>query len=96
LPNLEFVEGETEWPRKVGMEDAMQMLIEVPGELPKPMNPSGASEILNAKDCYQMTEADKQMAMTGTDQLYGQFLLDRESVIRWTFTEVPEGERHVR
>jgi hypothetical protein len=77
------------------MEDAMQMLIEVPGELPKPMNPSVASEILNAKDGYQMTEADKQMAMTGTGQLFGQFLLDREGVIRWTFTEVPEGGRRM-
>jgi hypothetical protein len=29
--------------------------------------------------------------MTGTGQLFGQFLLDRESVVIWTFTEVPEG-----
>jgi hypothetical protein len=95
LPNLEFVEGETEWPHKVGMQDAAQMVIEVPDELPKPMNPSVASEILNAKDGYHMMEADKQMALTGTGQLFGQFLLDRESVIRWTFTEVPEGGRRM-
>ena len=95
LPNLEFVEGKTEWPRKVGMDDAMQMVIEVPGELPEPMNPSVASGILNEKDGYEMTEADEQMAATGTGQLFGQFLLDREGVIRWTFTEVPEGGRRM-
>jgi peroxiredoxin len=95
LPNVEFAEGKTEWPRKVGMEDAMQMLIEVPDELPEPMNPSVASGILNAKDGYEMTEADEQMAMTGSGQLFGQFLLDRECLIRWTFTEVPEGGRRM-
>ena len=40
LPNMEFTESETEWPHKVAMEDAMQMLIEVPGELPGLLNPA--------------------------------------------------------
>jgi hypothetical protein len=31
------------------------------------------------------------MAATGQGQLFGQFLLDREGIVRWTFTEVPEG-----
>jgi len=35
------------------------------------------------------------MAATGTGQLVGQFLLDREGIIRWCFTEVPEGGKNL-
>lgn len=91
LPSLEFTERETDWPHKVGMDVAMTMRIDLPDELPEPMNPIVASEILNAKDGYEMSEVDQQMAETGNGQLFGQFLLDREGVIRWAFTEVPDG-----
>ena len=91
LPNLEFTENETEWPHKVSMDVVNKMRIEVPGDLPEPMDPITASDILNAKDGYEMTEADERMVATGHGQLFGQFLLDREGVICWTFTEVPDG-----
>ena len=91
LPNLEFTESETEWPRKVGMNVVMGMRMDLPGELPEPMNPVAASDILNKKDGYEITEADQRMLATGHGQLFGQFLLDREGVVRWSFTEVPEG-----
>jgi peroxiredoxin len=91
LPNLEFTESETEWPRKVGMNAVMSMRVEVPGELPEPMNPIAAADILNNKDGYEITEADQRMLATGQGQLFGQFLLDREGIVRWSFTEVPEG-----
>lgn len=94
LPNLEFSDGKTAWPVKIGAEDLMNMRIQVPGELPEPMNPVMAAEILNERDGYEMTAEDEEMAATGTGQLFGQFLLDKEGVIRWTFTEVPEnGQR---
>ena len=95
LPNLEFTESETEWPRKVGMNVVMGMQMDLPGELPEPMNPVAASDILNKKDGYEITEADQRMLATGHGQLFGQFLLDREGVVRWTFTEVPEGGRRM-
>ncbi|MGY3408465.1 hypothetical protein ACVWZV_004578 [Bradyrhizobium sp. GM5.1] len=63
----------------------------MPGELPGPMNRPAAAEYLNNKDGYEITEADQRMAATGQGQLFGQFLLDREGVVRWSFTEVPEG-----
>lgn len=91
LPNLEFTENETEWPRKVGMDVVMSMQVDIPGELPGPMNRPTAAEYLNKKDGYEMTEADQHMAATGTGQLFGQFLLDREGIVRWTFTEVLGG-----
>jgi peroxiredoxin len=91
LPNIEFTENETEWPRKVAMDVVMSMQVDMPGELPAPMNRPAAAEYLNKKDGYEMTEADQRMAATGTGQLFGQFLLDREGIVRWTFTEVPDG-----
>ena len=35
------------------------------------------------------------MEATGKGQLVGQFLLDRDGIVRWTFTEVAEGGRHM-
>ena len=93
LPTLEFTESETEWPRKIGMNPILSMNIEMP-ELPAPMNRMAASEILNAKDGYEITKDDERMLATGSNgQLFGQFLLDRNGIVRWSFTEVPEGGR---
>jgi peroxiredoxin len=91
LPNLEFTESETEWPHKVGMDVVRSMQVEIPGELSEPMNRLAAFEYLNKKDGYEITEADQRMEATGMGQLFGQFLLDRQGIVRWSFTEVPEG-----
>lgn len=95
LPNLEFTENETNWPYKVSMASVMDMRVDMPGELPGPMNPMAAGEILDKKDHYEMTDADQQMMATGHGQLVGQFLLDRQGIVRWSFTEVPEGGRYM-
>lgn len=95
LPNLEFSEKETEWPRRMNMDALMTMRVDVPGELPEPMNPMAASDFLDKADDYEITDADQQMMSTGMGQLVGQFLLDRDGVVRWSFTEVPENGRHM-
>ncbi|MFZ2154962.1 MAG: AhpC/TSA family protein, partial [Bradyrhizobium sp.] len=83
------------WPRKVGMDVVTSMQVDMPGELSEPMNRIAAAELLNQKDGYEITEADRRMAATGDGQLFGQFLLDREGIVRWSFTEVPEGGRRM-
>ncbi|MBR0826137.1 redoxin domain-containing protein [Bradyrhizobium manausense] len=95
LPNLEFTESETEWPRKVGMDVVRSMQVEIPGEFPGPMNRLAAFDYLNNKDGYEITEADQRMLAVGHGQLFGQFLLDREGIVRWSFTEVPDGGQHM-
>ena len=95
LPNLEFTENETEWPRKVGMDVVRSMQVEIPGELSGPMNRLAAFDYLNNKDRHEITEADKHMEATGLGQLFGQFLLDREGIVRWSFTEIPDGGQHM-
>src|SRR6476620_12244401 len=47
LPNLEFTQNETNWPYKVSMAAAKDMRVDMPGELPGPMDPFAASEILD-------------------------------------------------
>src|SRR4029079_14258891 len=95
LPNLQFAEGETVWPYKVAFGDAMKMQVEMPGELPGPMTPMEAAEYLNRKDGFEMTDVDRRIQATAGSQLIGQFLIDRDGVVRWTFTEVAEGGRHM-
>ena len=91
LPNLEFTENQTDWPRKIGMDVVMSKQVDMPGELPGPMSHPAAADVLNKKDGYEVTEDDKRMMAAGNGQLFGQFLLDREGIVRWSFTEVPEG-----
>ncbi|TIL78690.1 MAG: redoxin domain-containing protein, partial [Mesorhizobium sp.] len=55
LPNLEFTQDETNWPYKVSMAAVKDMRIDIPGELPGPMDPIAAGEILGKKDHYEMT-----------------------------------------
>ncbi|MGO4136903.1 peroxiredoxin-like family protein [Rhizobium brockwellii] len=95
LPNLQFTEDENEWPRKVSMSTVMSMRMDMPGELPVPMDPMAASEFLDKADGYEITEDDEQMIATGRGQLVGEFLLDRDGVVRWCFTEVEEDGLHM-
>ena len=94
LPNVLFTENETDWPRKVGMNVAAAMRIDMPGEMPAPMDPFAAFQFLNEKDGYTMTEADQRAAATGA-QLIGEFLVDRDGIVRWSFTEVDDGGRYM-
>src|SRR5215468_9719167 len=95
LPNLEFTQNESDWPRKVAMSQMMSMKINVTGELPEPLDPIAASEALNKMDGYEITDADQQMDAAGKGQLVGEFLLDREGIIRWSFTEVADGGKNL-
>jgi hypothetical protein len=52
-------------------------------------------DYLNKKDAYDITPADEQVIAGGVGQLVGQFLLDREGIVRWTFTEADEGGRRM-
>ena len=45
-------------------------------------------------DGYEITDADQQMS-DRQGQLIGEFLLDRDGIVRWSFTEVPEGGKNM-
>jgi peroxiredoxin len=95
LPNLEFTEEESDWPRKVAIKQMKSMKINVTGELPEALDPFAAFETLNKIDGYEITGADQQMMATGMGQLVGEFLLDREGIVRWCFTEVADAGKNL-
>ncbi|MGI0526758.1 peroxiredoxin-like family protein [Rhizobium giardinii] len=77
--------------REVGMDTVMAIQVDLPGELPEPMDVMAMNEFLNKKDGYEITEADQQaMVASSQGQLVGQFLIDRGGIVRWSFTEVLE------
>jgi hypothetical protein len=77
------------------MSQMMSMKVNLTGELPEPLDPMAAMSALNKMDGYEITDADQQMQATGMGQLVGEFLLDREGIIRWTFSEVAEGGKNL-
>ena len=95
LPNLEFTTDEDEWPRKIAQSTLMAMKVKLPGEMPEAMDPMAAMAYLDKADNYEVTEADERMMATGAGQLVGEFLLDRDGVVRWSFTEVPDGGKNL-
>ena len=60
LPNVEFTQDESDWPRKVAMSQLMSMKINVTGELPEPLDPFAAWAALNQMHGYETTDADQQ------------------------------------
>lgn len=95
LPNLQFTEDEDEWPHKLAKKTAMAMLIDMPGELPTAMDPWAASSYLDKADGYQIMQDDERMIAAGEGQLVGEFLLDRDGIVRWSFTEATNDGRNM-
>jgi peroxiredoxin len=94
LPNLIFTDQETSWPRQVNMDQVKAIKVDQP-YLPGPMDVFSAIEYLDKTDQYEHTDEDQQAMAGGYGQLVGQFLLDRDGVVRWAFTEYPDNGRHM-
>ena len=65
------------------MKAVEEVKINPTGELPEPMPPMAASEALTALDGYVPTATDQRDAELNFTQMKGQFLIDREGVVRW-------------
>jgi hypothetical protein len=69
----------------------MQMIqnthINPTGELPAPLPVPAAAEALSALDGYQATPTDLREYETTFTQLKGQFLIDRDGIVRWSHIE---------
>jgi len=57
------------------------------GELPEPLLIPEASAALNRLDNFQPTETDREDSERLFPQLEGQFLVDREGIVRWVHIE---------
>jgi len=56
---------------------------------------SAVTTAMNTWDGYGMKDADRLMVAEGSGQLFGQFLIDRDGVIAWSFAEAPEEGRPI-
>lgn len=92
IPRIEFVEGGAEpaqWPR-TRPEDFAAARIDPTGELGAPTQPMEANGVLNRKDGFELTPVDGAIAAVHGTQFAGQFLLDREGIVRWSWSEAPD------
>ena len=92
IPRIEFVEpggAPAKWPR-TRPEDFAQARINPGGELGAPTHPMEANTVLNRKDGFEMTAADNEIFERHGTQFAGQFLIDRDGIVRWAWTEAPQ------
>jgi peroxiredoxin len=95
LPSVEIVPDDTDpatlqFPRRMAMTPFLALKFNPTGELAEPMNIPQASEMLNQKDGFELTEADQRMA-SQPPQLTGHFLIDARGTIRWARVEGEHG-----
>jgi peroxiredoxin len=78
-------------PRPQPTPEMMQMMeqtrINPTGELPAPLPVSAAAAALAALDGYQRTPTDERDFQSTFTQMKGQFLIDRDGIVRWTNIE---------
>ena len=67
------------------------MRINPDGEFPEPLPPEEAAAVVGKFDGYTMNETDAADVARQWPQLKGQFLVDREGVVRWANIECAEG-----
>lgn len=57
------------------------------GDLPEPLPVSQVGKLMDARDGYQHTAADQADLDRQWPQLKGQFLIDRDGIVRWAYIE---------
>lgn len=93
IPRIEFLEpggARGEWPR-TRPEDFTAARIGPFDELGEPTHPMEANVVLNRKDGFELTPADEAIFERHGTQFAGQFLIDAEGIVRWSWTEAPHG-----
>jgi len=78
------------WPYRATMEMFANARINPTGEMPEPVQPMQANVVLNAKDGFELDDADQGILATHPTQLVGHFLVDADGIIRWVQIEAPE------
>ena len=95
VPHGEFLpEGsceQPEWPYGATMAQFLAARINPTGELPEPLHPMEANTILNAKDGFELVEADRAIFADHATQLVGHFLVNANGTIGWARIEALDG-----
>lgn len=94
VPRGEFLpEGSSEapqWPYKATIDQFMAARINPTGELDQPTQPLECNTILNARQGFQMEEADHKIFAEHPTQLVGHFLVDAKGIVSWVQIEAPD------
>jgi peroxiredoxin len=95
VPRIEFLpDGSNErpeWPHRASMAQFEAARVNPTGELPEPTQPMAANPVLNAKDGFELDEADEAIFANHGTQLVGHFLVDAAGIVRWAQIEAPNG-----
>ena len=95
VPRIEFLpdgSGEQpEWPSRASMAQFEAARINPTGELPQPLQPIEGNSALNAKDGFELDEADNAILANHATQLVGHFLVDAEGIVGWSQIEARDG-----
>ena len=84
-------ESQASWPLGTFTMGQMQAsLVNPTGELPAPQHVFAASETLNQRDGFELTEIDQQIVAAHGTQLAGHFLINRAGIVRWCQVEAAE------
>ena len=95
LPKVGLVPDETDpatlqWPHRTAMSQFLNLPV-THDELPETKKLVEATHLLHEKDGYEFTEADQQMYEAHGTQMEGQFLIDSQGTIRWSYVEGATG-----
>ncbi|MDK4740610.1 redoxin domain-containing protein [Rhizobium sp. CNPSo 3464] len=95
VPHAEFLPDgsseQPEWPYRATMAQFQAARINSTGELPEPLHPMEANTVLNAKDRFELDEADNAIFESHATQLVGHFLVDANGTIGWAQIEALDG-----
>jgi hypothetical protein len=95
VPHTEFLPDgsceQPEWPYTATMAQFQAARINPTGELPEPLHPKEANTVLNAKDRFELDEADNAIFAKHATQLVGHFLVDADGTIGWAQIESLDG-----
>ncbi|KAF5882297.1 peroxiredoxin-like family protein [Rhizobium sp. PEPV16] len=95
VPHAEFPPDgsskQPEWPYSATMAQFQAARINPTGELPELLQPMEANTILNAKDHFELDEADMAILANHATQLVGHFLVNANGTIAWSQIEALDG-----
>jgi peroxiredoxin len=95
VPRIEFLPDdsreEPEWPSRASMAQFEAARVNPTGELAEPTQPMAANPILNAKDGFELDQADEAIFAEHGTQLAGHFLVDRAGIVGWAQIEALDG-----
>jgi peroxiredoxin len=95
VPRIEFLPESSserpEWPHRASMAQFEAARVNPTGELPEPTQPMAANPVLNAKDGFELDEADEAIFENHGTQLVGHFLVDAAGIVGWAQIEARDG-----